>query len=306
MRADLSSYAPDVIASQKLMCCAFGRFLPQEDFSLEHILPQQVLVEDLPEVRSLTTRNARSRLTLLCSKPIKLKEWIYDGGCNGWKGRFYDGPLRQALNRAIVAPRLRATMQHSVAVFCTAYLAMVHHFGYQIALTQAGLRARRQFFSPRSFLAGVPPQCQMLMLGSMPAHVSKNQLEMETLSTLIQSVYRSLSTAGNMEVAPAPVQTPAVPIKKSVFPDHIICLEDGKKLKMLKRHLQASYGLTPDAYRAKWGLPWDYPMVAPSYAATRSSLAKKIGLGRKPTAAAELAKPKVAKLPARRARGSRG
>ena len=135
------------------------------------------------------------------------------------------------------------------------------------------------------------------------AHVSKNQLETEALPPLIQSVYRSLSTAGTVEAAPAPALTPAVPIKKSVFPDYIVCLEDGKKLKMLKRHLQTSYGMTPDAYRAKWGLPRDYPMVAPSYAATRSGLAKKIGLGRKPATAAE---PAVSKLPTRRARGSKG
>jgi predicted transcriptional regulator len=120
---------------------------------------------------------------------------------------------------------------------------------------------------------------------------------------LIQSVYRSLSTAGEAEAAPAPAQSPAVPIKKSVFPDYIVCLEDGKKLKMLKRHLQTSYGLTPEAYRTKWGLPRDYPMVAPSYAAMRSGLAKKIGLGRKPVPAPE---PEVVKVPARRARGSKG
>ena len=134
------------------------------------------------------------------------------------------------------------------------------------------------------------------------AHVSKNQVGTDALPSLIQSVYRSLSTAGEVRPAAAPAQAPAVPIKKSVFPDYIVCLEDGKKLKMLKRHLQTSYGLTPDAYRNKWGLPREYPMVAPSYAATRSTLAKSIGLGRKP---APVAEPEVAKLPARRARGSR-
>ena len=77
--------------------------------------------------------------------------------------------------------------------------------------------------------------------------------------SLIQSVYRSLSTVGHVEPAPGWRKTPAVPIKKSVFPDYIVCLEDGKKLKMLKRHLQTSYGLTPEAYRTKWGLPADYP-----------------------------------------------
>ncbi len=119
------------------------------------------------------------------------------------------------------------------------------------------------------------------------AHVAKNRLGAEALPALIISVYRSLSSAGEAPPPPPAAQVPAVPVKKSVFPDYIVCLEDGKKLKMLKRHLQASYGLTPDAYRSKWGLPRDYPMVAPSYAATRSGLAKKIGLGRKPAAASE-------------------
>ena len=133
------------------------------------------------------------------------------------------------------------------------------------------------------------------------AHVSKNRVGTEDLPSLIQSVYRSLSTAGVVEAAPI-AQTPAVPIKKSVYPDFIVCLEDGKKLKMLKRHLQTSYGLTPVAYRAKWGLPSDYPMVAPNYAATRSTLAKSSGLGRKPAPEPD---PVVSKLPARRARGSK-
>src|SRR3954452_21593305 len=117
------------------------------------------------------------------------------------------------------------------------------------------------------------------------AHIAKNQIGTDALPSLIQSVFRSLSTAGNAEPAPAP--TPAVPINKSVFPDYIVCLEDGKKLKMLKRHLLTSYGLSPDAYRAKWGLPRDYPMIAPNYAAVRSGLAKQIGLGRKPASAPE-------------------
>ena len=94
-----------------------------------------------------------------------------------------------------------------------------------------------------------------------------------------------------------------MPIKKSVFPDYIVCLEDGKKLKMLKRHLQTSYGLTPDAYRAKWGLPRRLSDGGAQLRATRSALAKSIGLGRKPAPAAE---PEVAKLPARRARGAKG
>jgi len=114
------------------------------------------------------------------------------------------------------------------------------------------------------------------------AHVSKNNVAPDALPALIQDVYRTLSTVGR-EPAQADKPTPAVPVKKSIFPDHIICLEDGKKLKMLKRHLK-TFNLTPDQYRERWGLPADYPMVAPDYASHRSSLAKKIGLGTKPRA----------------------
>jgi predicted transcriptional regulator len=117
------------------------------------------------------------------------------------------------------------------------------------------------------------------------AHTRKYQVAADTLPELIHYVWRSLATAGTDEPAPA-LPTPAVPIRKSVFPDHIVCLEDGKKLKMLKRHLQASYSMTPEQYRQKWGLPADYPMVAPNYANHRSSLAKQSGLGRKPGSAA--------------------
>jgi predicted transcriptional regulator len=113
------------------------------------------------------------------------------------------------------------------------------------------------------------------------AHVSNNAIGADALPGLIQDVYRTLAGVGKEQVLPDK-QQPAVPVKKSVFPDFIICLEDGKKLKMLKRHLKTSYNMTPEQYREKWQLPPDYPMVAPSYARHRSSLAKKIGLGTKP------------------------
>lgn len=113
------------------------------------------------------------------------------------------------------------------------------------------------------------------------AHVSNNAIGADALPSLIQDVYRTLAGVGKEQVLPDK-QQPAVPVKKSVFADFIICLEDGKKLKMLKRHLKTSYNMTPEQYREKWQLPPDYPMVAPSYARHRSSLAKKIGLGTKP------------------------
>ena len=111
------------------------------------------------------------------------------------------------------------------------------------------------------------------------AHLGNNNVASEALPALINSVYASLSGAGHVAVEPVRPE-PAVPVKKSVFADYIICLEDGKKLKMLKRHLRSTYNMTPDEYRAKWGLPADYPMVAPNYAQQRSAFAKKIGLGR--------------------------
>lgn len=114
------------------------------------------------------------------------------------------------------------------------------------------------------------------------AYVSKNSVPVAGLPDLVASVHASLQKlAGSPEPEPAPL-TPAVPIKKSVTPDYIVSLEDGRKFKSLKRHLSAHYGMTPDEYRAKWNLPSDYPMVAPNYAATRSALAKTMGLGRKP------------------------
>jgi len=112
------------------------------------------------------------------------------------------------------------------------------------------------------------------------AHLAHNTVPANDLPALIQSVFNTLKNAGSKVVEPEKLQ-PAVPVKKSVFPDYIVCLEDGKKLKMLKRHLQTSYGMTPEQYREKWGLPRDYPMVAPNYAEKRSALARQSGLGRK-------------------------
>ncbi|WP_353646914.1 MucR family transcriptional regulator [Mesorhizobium sp. WSM2239] len=116
------------------------------------------------------------------------------------------------------------------------------------------------------------------------AYVSNNPIPVGELPKLIADVYAALGQVNGAAHAAETVepQKPAVPIKKSVRPDYIISLEDGRKFKSLKRHLQASYGMTPDEYRAKWNLPSDYPMVAPNYAAIRSAMAKELGLGRKP------------------------
>ncbi len=113
------------------------------------------------------------------------------------------------------------------------------------------------------------------------AHVGNNPVPVTDLPQLINDVYRALTTIGTEPEEPERPR-PVVPIRKSVYPDYIICLEDGKKLKMLKRHLKTAYNMTPEEYRDRWGLPSDYPMVAPNYARHRSHLAKQIGLGRKP------------------------
>jgi len=114
------------------------------------------------------------------------------------------------------------------------------------------------------------------------AYVSNNTLPAAQITDVIKTIYASFVSLDRADGALPANAKPIVPIKKSVTPEYIVCLEDGKKLKMLKRHLRTAYGLTPEEYRAKWGLPVDYPMVAPNYAQQRSAFAKKIGLGRKP------------------------
>ena len=123
------------------------------------------------------------------------------------------------------------------------------------------------------------------MLVTLPAdivaaHVSNNSVAISDIPLVIRSVHEALAGLGNAE-APEVKQEPAVSIPASVKPDYIVCLEDGKKLKMLRRHLMTHYGMTPEDYREKWGLPKDYPMVAPNYAEKRRALAKAIGLGTK-------------------------
>lgn len=115
------------------------------------------------------------------------------------------------------------------------------------------------------------------------AHVSNNTVAVSDLQSLIQNVHNALSGLGAPENVVEEKPQPAVSVRSSVKPDYIVCLEDGKKLKMLKRHLMTHYNMTPDQYRAKWGLAADYPMVAPNYAQQRRTLAKKIGLGTKRT-----------------------
>ncbi|AQS91479.1 MucR family transcriptional regulator [Gluconobacter albidus] len=125
------------------------------------------------------------------------------------------------------------------------------------------------------------PELHQLTAQIVTAYVSNNDVPADALPALIRSVHDSLATVNVPEEAPAEKPVPAVSPRKSVFPDYIICLEDGKKLKLLRRHLKTAYNMTPQEYRERWGLPPEYPMVAPNYANHRSSLARKIGLGRR-------------------------
>lgn len=115
------------------------------------------------------------------------------------------------------------------------------------------------------------------------AHVSNNNVAVEDVPALITTVYQALAGLGGTAPVAEEKPEPAVSVRASVKKDHLVCLEDGKKMKMLKRHLMTEHGMTPDEYRQRWGLSADYPMVAPDYAETRRDLAKKIGLGRNPT-----------------------
>ncbi len=128
-----------------------------------------------------------------------------------------------------------------------------------------------------------PETILTLVADIVSAHVGNNSVAISDLPLLIQNVHGALTALAGPATPAAPArQEPAVSVRASVKPDYIVCLEDGTKLKMLKRYLMAHYQMTPDDYRVKWALPKDYPMVAPSYAAQRRDLAKKIGLGRKP------------------------
>ena len=132
-------------------------------------------------------------------------------------------------------------------------------------------------------MADQPHSSELMALTTdiVASHVSNNAVAVTDLPSLIQQVYAALSGLGNAPTGSASRPHPAVPIKKSVLPEYIVCLEDGKKLKMLKRHIKTRYNMSPEEYRERWGLPSDYPMVAPAYAQQRSDLAKKIGLGTK-------------------------
>lgn len=167
LRHDLKSYIPQISENDLLMCCTCGRFLPYKDFNLEHIIPRQALADDPREIKSNpeTTANARSGNILLCSKRLLIKgRKVYDNGCNSWKGRVYDSLIIELLNGRILDHKYKKiSNQHIIAAACSAYLAMVLEFGYQVALTPSGLLMRQQFFLPSKFHRDMPVRSQMVL-----------------------------------------------------------------------------------------------------------------------------------------------
>lgn len=132
---------------------------------------------------------------------------------------------------------------------------------------------------------GKSPGLMRMTADIVSAYVGHNSVPSNQIADLVRAVHSSLNELSNGAVqTPDAPPKPAVPVKRSVHDDYIVCLEDGKKLKMLKRYLRSTYGMSPDEYRAKWGLPPDYPMVAPKYAEQRSAIARRTGLGRRPRA----------------------
>jgi hypothetical protein len=172
MRLDLAKYIPEVAGNRLLMCCACGRLLQQEAFSLEHLISQQALKADPEGVRSnpATPANLRSGNLLLCSQPLIYKgSKVYNNGCNSWKGRFYDKPISDIFSGRTVQPdRAQITDTHIIAGLILGYLAMVAEFGYGVVLMQSGLLMREQFFQPLKFHSMLGTRHQILLGGTPP------------------------------------------------------------------------------------------------------------------------------------------
>ncbi len=172
MRQDLGKFVPEILLNQLLMCPCCGRFLPQENFDLEHIVPRQALADDPrgARIHENTPENIRAGTILLCKKPLKLQGSVtYNNGCNSWKGLWYDSWIREVLAGNMTRTRqTRKGAHHIVAMLAAGYLAMVHEYGYAAVLMESGLLMRKQFFEPRKFIPCLPIICQLTMLGGRP------------------------------------------------------------------------------------------------------------------------------------------
>lgn len=168
MRKDLSNYIPEILEADLLMCCACARFLRYHHFNLEHIVPRQSLADDPAEVKNAVPANIRSGNILLCNKPLMIKgRTTHGSGCNSFKGKYYDGRLREVFNRSVFKT-VKFDSRHHISIFVAGYLAMVSHYGYQVALIESGLLLRKQFFSPQKFSNDLPTRFQMVLFGDKP------------------------------------------------------------------------------------------------------------------------------------------
>jgi hypothetical protein len=164
MHADLKSLVPWFSDHELLLCPTCFRLMKFDELSVEHIIPKQALDDDPKAVREAIIRNQRSGITLLCRKPLVVKEKLIKGnGCNGWKGHFFDGSARKLLRAD--PHKIVFTSRHQVSMFAIGYLALFRKYGYRVALSPSGLLMRRQFFCPDYFLKEVPLNCQMILSG---------------------------------------------------------------------------------------------------------------------------------------------
>jgi hypothetical protein len=169
MRADLGMFVPETSGNNLLMCCACGRFLPQDHFDLEHLVPRQTLRADPIEVRTnpATPANVRSGNLLLCKKPLLYKNSpLYGNGCNSWKGRFYDKSISDIFAGRLNASGARVSETHIIGGLMLGYLAMVAEFGFIITLMKSGLLLRDQFFNPRRFRPTLGSRYQVILVGA--------------------------------------------------------------------------------------------------------------------------------------------
>jgi hypothetical protein len=165
MRRDLLSYVPELELKPLLMCCACGRFLPLECFTLEHLIPKRALRNDPAAVRGNpdTPTNVRARNLLLCQEPLKQKgKTVYSNGCNSWKGKHYDKCIEELVDGTAWG-RGKPTQVHLIAALCLAYLALVSEFGYVAVLMRSGRLLRQQFFQPSRFDPDLPLRSQMVL-----------------------------------------------------------------------------------------------------------------------------------------------
>ena len=181
MRADLAQYVPHDMPADRLLCPACARWLPYEKFSIEHVIPQQALADDPPEIKAKLTTNQRTPITLLSTAPLKIKvkgedvpRDAYGGGCNSWKGKVFDSYIRPVLNRRVITGKAQISQRSTIALLAAAHLAMVERFGYQPALTESGLLLRQQFFSPGHYVLGMPIMSQAVLMGDVPPPTAEN------------------------------------------------------------------------------------------------------------------------------------